>query len=78
MYYLSQPVLLKNLFLMIVIWITASFNFFMVAFQVKSFPGDFNKNTVAMFASDIPFYALGGLMLRILRPKTVFAIACLL
>ena len=42
MYFLRQPVLLRNLLLMIVIWVATTFNYFMIAIQVKNFPGDFN------------------------------------
>ena len=64
MYFLRQPVLLRNLLLMIGIWVATSFNYFMIAIQVKNLPGDFNLNTIVMFGSDVPFSLLGGLLLR--------------
>ena len=78
MYFLNQPVLLRNLLLMIIIWVVTTFNYFMIAIQVKNFPGDFNLNTIVMFGSDVPFSLLGGLLLRRFSAKKVFALSSIL
>ena len=59
---------------MTVMWVVAGFNFYVLALQSKYFPGDFNHNTIAMFASDIPFTILGGFLSTILPARVVFAL----
>ena len=63
---------MRNLILITVIWVTVTFNYYMINFQVKYFPGSFDVNTVAMFASDIPFCLLAGFLIRQLETRTVF------
>ena len=72
MYFLKQPNIFKNLAALTVIWIVAGFNYFMVNFQVKYFPGDFAVNTAAMYGSDIASALLVLPCIVYLAPKTAF------
>ena len=74
MFYLRQRDILVNLILITVIWVSVTFNYYMINFQVKYFPGSFDVNTIAMFGSDIPFCLLAGFLISILQTRTVFMI----
>ena len=72
MFYLKQKTIRINLVLMTIIWVTVTFNYYMINFQVKYFPGDFGVNTIVMFGSDIPFCIMTGFMISFFRAKVVF------
>ena len=44
MFYLGQRMLRVNLILMTVIWVSCSFNYYMISYKVKYFPGSLNVN----------------------------------
>ena len=55
-----------------VLWVVGIFNYFMIMFQVKYFPGNFTVNTAAMYGSEILASLLTTILLTYLKPKTVF------
>ena len=44
MFFLKQKTILINLAILTVLWIESVFNYYLIAFEVKYFPGDINKN----------------------------------
>ena len=72
MFYLNQKTIRSNLIIITIIWMTTTFNYYMINFQVKYFPGDFSVNTIVMFGSDIPFCILTGFLVTYFRAKVVF------
>ena len=77
-FFLKQNTILINLALVTVVWVTATFNFFMINLQVKYFPGSFEQNMLVMTMSDMPACALAGFMVVYYRPKTIFVVFNLL
>ena len=71
MHYLKQRRILVNLILITVVWVTVTFNYYMINTQVKHFPGNFDVNTLAMFGSDIPFCLISGFLISVMRTKYV-------
>ena len=49
-----------NLVVMSLVWLTSSFNNYLVLFQLQFFPGDVFVNTTASATSDILAFATGG------------------
>ena len=58
---------------MTIIWIAEVFNYYMTNSLVKYFPGDFNKNNLVMFASDILGVLLAGWLCNKWTPKFLFS-----
>lgn len=69
---MKQRGILRNLLLITMVWVTSTFNYYMINVQVKHFPGSFDVNTLIMFGSDIPFCILAGYLISTLRVKVVF------
>ena len=53
MYFLRQPNILRNLIIMIIVNSIGTFNFFLITFTIKNFPGDFTENQLYLNASNI-------------------------
>ena len=65
--------ILVNLLLMTVIWVACSFNFYMISFKVKYFPGSLNLNQFGSFTAECLGYIAGGFLLARFRSKAIFA-----
>lgn len=59
-YYFSQPDILINLIVMSFGWLVSSFNYYMIAFLLKYFPGNFFINSVASSLSETAANILAG------------------
>jgi len=59
-YYLSQPDILINLIVMSFGWLASSFNYYMIAFLLKYFPGNVFINSVASSLSETAANILAG------------------
>ena len=49
--------------LMIVLWVVVTFNYYMISFQVKYFPGNFSTNTIVMFGADVLSFLLSSYLI---------------
>jgi len=67
--YLSNPKIRMNLFVVTMCWFTASFNYYMVTFLLKYFPGDFFVNCIVSSSADITACAFSGLIYQRLGAK---------
>ena len=44
--YMQNPVNLKNLVIMVILWVTVSFNFYLMGFYLSNMEGDLNVNSL--------------------------------
>ena len=56
-------------------WSTASFNYYMISFLLKYFPGDIYLNGLMSSASEITAYAVGGILYQKIGVKKGFFIS---
>ena len=56
--YLRKKEILTRLVIMTVIWITVSFNYYLIQFQLKYFPGDIYLNSTIFSVCGICAYLL--------------------
>jgi len=61
-FYLSQPDILINVIVMSLSWLASSFNYYMVAFLLKYFPGNVFINSVVSSLSEAFATALAGVI----------------
>ena len=54
---------------MVVVWITSSFNFYLISFRLKYIKGDIFVNTYVSAGSELPAIILGGLFYQKLGLK---------
>jgi hypothetical protein len=59
-FYLSDKKIMLNLALMMVIWTVCSFNFYLISYQLKYFPGSVYNNSMASSGADIGAFAISG------------------
>lgn len=71
---MKQHTIVVNLVLVTIVWVTSCFNFYMVNFQVKYFPGSFEVNTLVMTASDLPATILAGILTYNFSPRRVYVL----
>ena len=57
---LSDPVLKTNLYTSCVLWMCNSFNFFLLTFFLKYFPGNMFYNGLCFAVADITAFAVAG------------------
>jgi len=62
MYYLRDPRILVNLAVMTFMWVTCSFNYYMIALYVKYLPGNIYVNCIAGAVAELFANATGGLL----------------
>jgi hypothetical protein len=60
---------------MVVIWISASFGYYLISYQIKYFKGDLYVNGIVSSSSEIVAYLLSGYLLKIfgIKPVLVFS-----
>lgn len=73
MHYLRQRAILINLIVMTLVWVTAGFNYYLLNFQVKFFPGNFNVNVMVMSLADMVGYGGSGILFKHVQVKYLFA-----
>ena len=54
-------------------WLVGIFNYYVISFQVKYLPGDFNENTIVMYSAELLFYVLGSLLISNINTRYAFA-----
>ena len=72
MYFLNQPIILKNLIALTIIWIVCGFNYYLCNLMVKYFPGNFQYNMMVMFTADIVAAAFAGTFVSYIEPRKLF------
>ena len=63
MYFLRQRTILINLLILTVLWVSCSFNYYLVGFKVKYFPGNINLNQMASILAESLAYIISGCLL---------------
>mmetsp|Transcript_38691 Transcript_38691/g.28051 ORF Transcript_38691/g.28051 Transcript_38691/m.28051 type:complete len:212 (+) Transcript_38691:929-1564(+) len=63
-YFLRQRTITCNLVALSYIWLSISFNFYLISFQMKYFPGNLFTNTYAAGIADLLGYLFGGVIYR--------------
>ena len=74
MYFLKQRTIVIDLIVMSIVWLTWSFNYFLMNFQMKYLPGNINVNMFASFAAEILSYVVSGIFISRLSFKTNFVL----
>ena len=69
LYYLKQKTICVNLSLMAVIWVTCSFNYYMMGYKVKYLAGDMNLNQMASLLAEALACISTGCLLRCFSAK---------
>ena len=67
-----------NLLVMTLVWTVSSFNFYLLSFQVKYFPGNFNVNMLILNISDCLAYGISGYLFTKFRAKVLFLVLFIL
>lgn len=71
----SNPLLKKNLIGSNMIWINGSFNFYLITFFLKYFPGNVYVNAIAFACADLFAYTCSGIVLKFLNVRLGLCIA---
>jgi hypothetical protein len=71
-YYLSITSIRINIVIMMLCWISACFNYFMLSFLIKYFPGNIYANGLMSSTSEITGYLVSGLLYRKLGTKFTY------
>ena len=74
MYFLKQRTIVINLIVMSLIWLTWSFNYFLLNFQMKYLPGNINVNMFVSFAAELLSYVVSGIFISRFSFKTNFVL----
>jgi hypothetical protein len=61
---MKTPVLRMNLIFLCVIWSAAMFNFYLITFYLKYFPGSIFKNSLFFALSDFASFTISGTILK--------------
>lgn len=75
--HLRQKEVWVNLLVMSMIWLTSSFNNYLVLFQLQFFPGNVYINTTASATSDIIAFAVSGVIYECVGLKVTFMMSFL-
>ena len=62
MSFLRQRVICSNLVLMSLVWFTVNYNFILIGFSLKYFPGNLYTNAYAMSLSELLAYLVSGMI----------------
>lgn len=54
----------RNLLCSCMVWVNGSFNFYMISFYLKYFPGTVYVNAMSFAAADLTAYTLSGIFLK--------------
>ena len=73
MSYLKRKTIRTNLGILTILWIESVFNYYLIAFEVKYFPGDINKNQLASLLAEAIGIMISGYLLTRVRGKYLFA-----
>jgi len=61
-----------NFLVMIVVWISSSFGYYLISYQVKYLPGNLYLNGIILAIAEMSAYGLSGFVYKILGLKTTF------
>lgn len=67
-----DKVLFRNLLVCLFLWVAASFDYFLINFQLKYIEGDIYVNTIVSSVSEILAYLISGALYEIIGPKISF------
>ena len=67
-----------NLIIFVALWIIATFNYYLVYFQIKYMKGDFFLNTLVSSLTELTAYAVSGFILHSLGIKLSYLISFLI
>ena len=64
---MADKILRHNLLASCILWLFASFNFYMITFYLKYFPGNIFQNSICFALSDMAGFFLAGVLLKAMR-----------
>lgn len=67
--FMSQPDIRFNLAIMAVVWLTSSFNYYLVGYLLKYFPGSIYMNSCISVMSELISLTLSGFVYQALGPR---------
>ena len=73
-----DPVIKRNLIASVVLWACSSFNFFMITFFMKYFPGNIFENSLCFAFSDLIAFLLSGVIIKYTTVSNAFKLAFLI
>ena len=62
----------RNLLVLLFLWVVASFDYFLINFQLKYIEGDVYVNTIVSSVSEVCAYIISGALYEIIGPKISF------
>ena len=68
-FYLKQPLIRANLSVMAVVWLTSSFNYYLVSYLLKYFPGSIFTNSAISACSELISLGVSGIVYRAIGLK---------
>jgi len=68
-------VLRQNLIGSVILWAMSSFNFYLLMFFLKYFPGNIFENSLCFAVSDIVAFTLSGIVIKYTRVNNGFRLA---
>lgn len=68
----------QNLIGSVILWAMSSFNFYMLTFFLKYFPGNIFENSLCFALSDVVAFTLSGLVIKYTRVNNGFRLAFLI
>jgi hypothetical protein len=68
-YFLKQPKIRQNLGVMTVVWLTSSFNYYLVSYLLKYFPGSIFVNSAISACSELISLGVSGIVYRAIGIK---------
>jgi hypothetical protein len=68
-FFLKQPEIRHNLAVMAVIWLTCSFNYYLVSYLLKYFPGSIYMNSAISVCSELMSLACSGVVYKAIGVK---------
>ena len=71
----ADPILKKNLMAASFLWMVSSFNWYMLSFYLKYFPGNIFQNSLYFAISDFIGYFLVGVIMRYLTVAQGYRVA---
>ena len=73
-----MPVLRTNLWSAVILYVEATFNYYLLTFYLKYFPGNVFANNVYFASSDLIAFFSAGVMLNYVGMKTTIRVAACL
>ena len=74
----SDPTLRQNLIGSVILWAMCSFNFYMLTFFLKYFPGNIFENSLCFAGSDLVAFTLSGIVIKLTSVNNGYRLAFLI